>query len=150
MHAWAMPGKARALPLRCRHEQGGQLSINDQLFEDMAQGGLDGTQLPMGSTLSLPNGDTVEARASVGGGVNKAVTRILTIDPAQPARLVYALSKADWWDSVTTCDPVRDGELGRFTTTLLVNGSGKFSATGDWATTGAVDLFALRRLVVTV
>ncbi|MEO8655546.1 MAG: hypothetical protein ABI409_15580, partial [Ramlibacter sp.] len=127
-----------------------QLSINDLLFEDMSQGVLDGNQPPMGSTLSLPNGDSVKALASVGVGINKAVARIQTINPDQPARLAYALSIAQWRDSVTISDPERDGELGHFTTTLLVNGSGAFDAQGSWANTGAVDLFAQWRSEVTV
>jgi len=89
-----------------------QPSINELRLEDMSQGVLDGTQPPMGSTLSLPNGDTVASRSSVGVGINKALARIQTANPEQPARLVDAPSTATRWDSATISDPAHDGEPG--------------------------------------
>ncbi len=132
------------------YHAGVQLSIEDQLFEDSRDGPLDGSQSPLDSTLTLPDGDSVRASASAGLGVNKAVAQIRTVNADTPVRLAYTLATNTYWDQITISDPALDGTLGSFTTTLLVNGSGSFAASDSWANTLNVSLTAqwLSRITV--
>lgn len=110
-------------------EYGIDMGVEGHTYEEYV---VDTDAGPLDHTITVADRGEAHARSYVGYGVNKAVSEIRTWDPEAPIEYGFVNSYSVWWDEVTISDPLLNGQVGTFTTTAFVEGTGHFTMSDEW------------------